>query len=291
MKRFLALLVAAAMIAGAFVVRARIDDDGDTDAAAPDRDVRLVCASELAVACADLGGTVEDTRTTIDRLVTVDGDPGLDSWLTLDPLPEVVDLLRQQAGRERLFDEEPPLVAGTAIAAVGTGLDGCDWRCLGDRGARLGLPDPRGGTGLLVIGAATAGFFGGDDVATNDFTPEFDAWIRSFTTPTRVDADPVRTRLLSAAFIDVALDLQVEAETELAGADPDRRGDLAVTYPEPVTHAFAVLAVRRGTPDELRTPARPALVDRGWTDPSALPSGSSGLPSAGVLAALRERVR
>lgn len=290
MKRFLALLVAVGMVVGAYVVRQRIDEDdgGGTSVGAVDDEgpVELVCIPELATACRD--GTVEDAATTIDRLVS--GDDDIDVWLTLEPMPAMVDLLREQAGREPLFQESPERVAATVLGEVGA--PECDWRCIGEGDARLGAPDPDSATGLLIAGAATVGFFGTDAVATNDFTPEFDRFLERFQRPTRVDDDPVRTRLLSRAFFDVALDLAAPAEQELAEANAATRGDLKVTYPDPVAIAFAVVAVASGSTDGgLAEPAGEALVAGPWVDPDELANDRSNLPSPGVLVALRERIR
>ena len=294
MKRLLALVVAVGMVVAAFAVRARLDDDGDggdrRDGGSSVPDGRLVCVPELAAACNALGGQVEPTDVTFDRLVAGDEEAGLDAWLTLDPLTEVVDALRERAGLEPVFREEPPLVATTPLAAVGA-EDGCDWRCLGDGDLTFGIPAVDSATGLLVVGGATAGFFGTPDVATNDFTPEFDRWIVDFLRPRRVDENPVLTLLLARAFFDVALTLGAEAEDDLATAAPERREGLDVTYPAPVVQAFAVLAQRAGAPAvDVRTAAGEALLDVGWSRPGDAPPGPSGLPPAGVLIALRDRL-
>src|SRR3712207_88944 len=157
-----------------------------------------------------------------------------------------------------MFVDGPERLAATQIGAVGS-TDECDWRCLAEGDARLGIPDPRGATGLLVAGAVTAAYFG-EAAATNNFDPAFLQRLERFQRPHLVDPDPVRRLLLGRAFLDVAIDLSPAAVGELEGAAPDRRGDLEVTYPGPVPTAYAVLAVRGGgLAEEYVDPVRTAL--------------------------------
>jgi len=69
----------------------------------------------------------------------------------------------------------------------------------------------------------------------------------------------------------------------LEEAAPSRRGDLQALYPEPVVAVVAVLVGGDDVADDLGA----ALEDEGWD----APRGNPGLPSAGVLAALWDRVR
>ncbi|MDQ4133181.1 MAG: hypothetical protein M3179_08260, partial [Actinomycetota bacterium] len=81
MRRVLAVLAAVAMVAGAVVVRSRLDD-GDSDGVAG----RLTCGPELEAVCERLrrdqgdGLTivVEPAGVTAERLAAAPGDPGLD---------------------------------------------------------------------------------------------------------------------------------------------------------------------------------------------------------------------
>src|SRR5919202_6922334 len=98
MRRLLALLAAAAMVAGSVAIRSRLDRN-EEDRTNP---VRVVCASELGRVCDSVGRTgarvtVEAATTTAERLGTSSGDdPGLDGWLVPAPWPQIVDGRRGQ---------------------------------------------------------------------------------------------------------------------------------------------------------------------------------------------------
>ena len=110
-KRLVALVAAALLVVGAFVVRRNVieDDDGpvSTDDAAVTEPARenateVVCITELRDVCTelqqqhpDLVATIEDAGTTLDRLAELDDPANAPVWLTIDPFPAMVDELRQ----------------------------------------------------------------------------------------------------------------------------------------------------------------------------------------------------
>ena len=295
MTRFLALLVAAGLVVGALVVRAAIDDDDDTGDG-DGRTTLVVCAEELASACdaldADYDVRVEDAADTADR-VAGSAATDVDVWVTTSPWPAMVDDVRARAGLDPRFAASPTAAGRTRLAVVGPAdLEGCDWRCLGERAAddlRLGSR-PLGSTGLgvLTVAAAAAGWFGSPAFATNDFDAEFDRWLAGFAAGVEASSGPVRQLLQSRAFFDAAIDLEATAATALASASADRSAGLTLQYPAPVATIEAVVArVGAGAPDDIVAVVSEHLRELGW---EAASDGPTGLPSAGVLIALRDRV-
>lgn len=192
LARLLAIVAAVALVAGAFVVRARIsgnddvvsgDSSGKKDA--PTGDLRIACDEDLAEVCQELMGTggvvvseVIAGDVLADLIAVADGTaPQYDGWLTLDPLPEMADVGRRTEGL-RALDPELVAVARSALsvlAATDLDCDPVDWACLArtvgaDR--NVGVADPETALGLLTVGHATAGLGGGSDVGIDAFLSE-----------------------------------------------------------------------------------------------------------------------
>jgi hypothetical protein len=309
-RRVSALVVAVALVAGAWLVRSRIidddgDDTGDDGPAAEPRE--LVCALDLESVCASLQDsgldvTVEDASATLERLRDVPDDE-LPLWLTVDPYPAMLDSLRTAArvdpagwSTTKLASSPIALVSPSAKAAsLAAACPEPDrWQCVGDiAGDPWAELDPaladtvrpafapidRYGVGLLALGQATAGWFGTDPIDTND--PSFFAWFRGLTGQVSDVAlsggTPIRTILTRPSALDVA----VGAEAEL-GSSPD--GRFGVTYAGPMTRADVVLAAPAGVhvPSDLAGTVGAELTAGGWEPPSDEPSGV--LPPATLLA-------
>src|SRR5205807_533197 len=143
-KRLLALLAAAAMVAGAVLARDRIRSSGG-ETSRP----RLTCATELATVCTALEDraivTVEPAGTTAQRLagVAAGADPGLDGWLALQPWPALVDNARSRAAAPTLFASSAPAPVARSpltvaiwpdrlrVAQTACGNTPVTWKCLG----------------------------------------------------------------------------------------------------------------------------------------------------------------
>ena len=280
MSRLLALVGAVAMIVAAVVVRGAIADDADGGSGGSGdggSDRVVVCALELRAVCPD-GAIVEDVAVTADRLATSGAEaPG--SWLTFDPWPAMVDVVRAQSGLEPMFDADVAPLAASALVIVGPeDLGDCDWRCVVESGLRFGTRPLHGGLGLLHLSVLLGGIFGTPSYATNDIDAFARSRIAQLVAEVETSTGPVRQLLQSRAFFDVAFTHEAEAKAALAEADPSRSTGLALIYPLPV--AFAVVV---GTGDvTLLDEAADALLEAGWREPEP-----SGLPSAGVLTALR----
>jgi hypothetical protein len=324
----LAVVGAVAMVAGALFVRGRLDDrkvdEGQTYRLVCSVDLGQVCEDLRADNPGRIEVTVEAAGTTADRLRSVDGDPGLDGWLVADPWPAIVDGARQSTSRGPLFASgRPPLVRSPLVIVAWK--DRADaltptcsesrlgWKCLGeaadrpwtDRNGRedWGRVKPghadaaSDGIGLLVLGQATVEWFGTADLSTLDLDDDgFQAWFSGLERPMPPSAGSPLGRMLAigrAAYDAVGTS---EADARLAERAAVRNA-LTTLYPATMATADVVLAVTPGERgSRLRAiasdPARDTLTEVGWKAPDSagLPAGN-GLPSPGLLDALRSRAR
>jgi hypothetical protein len=295
-RRLLAIVAALGMIVGAYVYRYGVpgggggDDgpDGDGGAAAG----AVVCASELGPVCDAIpGATVESAGTTADRLLSVRnvGEAGVRAWLTPGPWPAMVDEGRSLRSLSPLFEEQTvlastPLVAlvkkGKAPAGCGTAVT---WACLGqaaqDPVNRIGIEDATRSTGLFVRAGVLVGAFGNADFGSNDF-PDAQSTLDAFATRNRDaiarGATDLQRFLVSAP--DVPLYL-----TTRAASVTNPTVDLAV--PSPTLNVQAILATTGGDGGVDRDRIVEGLEAAGWVPGRG---GAAGLPSPGVLLALRE---
>ncbi len=216
MRRALALLAAAAMIAGAVAVRALIDDDdttasGSTSGTGSDPDdpsLRVRCADVAEAACDALGEAgfavrVESAGRTADALYDVAStdDLGFDVWITTRSWPGMIEAQRRADLAGSLLDEpidvgaRSPvvIVARSDRAEVLTQSCGLTWACIGDSvgstwadlggGSSWGSPKPGhsppglNSEGLLTTAQLTADFLGRTTYASNDLDNRFRGWL------------------------------------------------------------------------------------------------------------------
>lgn len=292
MRRLLAFVVAAAMVAGSLYVRSRIDADDDRGRAtsAPSA-LRIVCATELQAACHELGGKVEDAGVTADALVGA-AAPTFDVWIVPDPWPALVDIRRRQAQQDPLFGDAVTVATTPLGLATWKGDVDCPapvtWRCVGEKGARAGHADPaRDGIGLLMLGSAVASFFGRADLSTADLdAPAFDAWFAALEQRGTVNDDALDLMFSSrGALFDAVGVTGVDVHAVVDDAADRQR--VEVSYPAPMATAGAVVAATRGVEIDprVRATAADALVAAGWTRGGR----AAGIPDAGFLDALLER--
>jgi hypothetical protein len=285
-NRLLAVVVAIGMVAGALYVRGRIDDEDDGGrGGGSGGDLTLVCDPQFESACREASDSVlvEDAATTAERLLGGERPP--DAWLTPGPWADIVDALR--SGQAPLYPAHGAVLASTRLALVSGPGGPSRWKALGTQTGegdlRLGWRDPDSGLGVLQLGAFTAGWFGTDDVATNDFDPAFEDSLDRITNEAETASSPLGRRLQQGvSFAEAVITTETEARALLEQAAPGRRGDLRPLYPDPVVSVEAVLAGSGDVADDLRS----ALKDDGWGEPRP-----TNLPSPGVLAALWDRVR
>jgi hypothetical protein len=332
-KAIAALGAAAALIVAAILARDALDDGGDSaGGSAAGRGTTLVCPTELAAACAQLEGDVtvrvEPASVTAERLTTAaDADEAdTDVWLAPAPWVEVVADAGERAGAPALVGEPSDVIGRSPVvlvmwndraAALESGACGgpVQWRCLGDAADRpwdsvggqgawgrvnVGLRGPETATGLVVLGGAAAGYFGGADYAANDLDGEFSGWLGALGAQSDATADDVVNEMLTRGPGQFSAVGALEADA----LDATDRDDVRVVYPAPVATADLV-AVPIGDAERAagdiagNDNLRRALGDAGWRvdgeapvagvdDGLELPDDDS-LPSGGVLGALLAR--
>ncbi|HUQ64427.1 MAG TPA: hypothetical protein VM121_11790 [Acidimicrobiales bacterium] len=279
MRRVLAVLAAAAMVAGAFAIRSGLDSNEEEKS----RVLRMTCAAELEAACRQLERaddriepTIEAAGVTADRLVQFDGDPsdfGMDGWLVSAPWPEIVDGARRARALPALFNPpndrkvlaRSPLVIlawndrVTALRAF-CQTPAVGWKCIGDAAAapggwaaiggrpewgpvKPGHADPGNDIGLLVLGQEAADWFGRADLSSVDL--DDDAFSRWFSALERAvppsGGSPIGTMLITGpAAYDAVGTTEAEAFPLLARSP--RRNSLELLYPSPMATADLVLA-------------------------------------------------
>jgi hypothetical protein len=333
--RLLALLAAVAMVVGAVAVRNRIDDKEERQ----ETTLRLVCATELRAVCDDLAAdddhsvvaTVEPAATTAGRLTALEPGrrAGLDGWLVPYPWPEIMSEARERAGSDALLVPGPVLARSPVVLAVWPdraaalaarcegGAPG--WKCLGEAAGQRwdaiggdpawgpvkpGHLPPSTATGLSVLGAATAAWFGRTDLSSADLDDDaFRGWLSRLERAVPASPAPtVETMLVRGpATFDAVGTLEAEAGPVLARSARPSKPDLL--YPAPVATADVVLATPAGRAADLLaelvegSAGRRSLARAGWrvegqpradgipAEPALPPS--KGLPPPGLLSALR----
>jgi hypothetical protein len=291
--------------------------------------LRLHCASEVVAACRLLAEgderiDVEEGRPgeTADALLDGTGVDA-DVWLAPAPWVEVVRVL----GGERGPLAEPTGVLARSplvVAAFAGGLGPCEgepvvWRCIGDQAAALrpGIEPLDRTEGLFSVASAGSAFFGRSAYATNDLDappedggPAFADWAASLlvAVPRATTGTPLRSMLVTrTATYDLAASVEAVAGPAIAASR--ERDAMRLLYPEPMATvdvvAVPVTGGEQGAARELvelldGSGGAAALAETGWrvggeppvagVDPAVVLPEDDGLPPAGVLAALRDRL-
>lgn len=302
MGRVLAVLAALGMIAGAFVYRYGVPGDGsggaDDGSAA---EGKLVCAAELGDAVCDAlsADVVEPASETADRLIAVRSASEADvaGWLAPGPWAAIVDDERDRTNRPKLFRATGIGLASAPIVAVlrkDQGFPGCPaeltWKCLGDAAQdpqfRIAGDPITTSSGLYLRAAALSGFFGRSDFATNDLDedPAARPWYETLNTKLSAAAGFGATSLPDFVAKQGSANAYVTggAAAGFIGANVS----FVVRTPSPsVNIAVEFTPSLRGARDVDTGRLRDPLRDAGWQVQS--PAKTEGLPSPGVLLALR----
>jgi hypothetical protein len=210
--RLLALIVAAAMVGGAILIRNAIDDDGGNRADNDGKPV-LLCARELGSICEqlqkidDIEILEEDARATATALAALPDDQRrtlpYDGWVTFGHEVDLVRAARNRSQASQVLDKpgdpagRSPFVIGVARSREDTlrrecGGDvsfqclgevaGVPWTSIGGEQAwgafKPGHVNPEDNSaGLAIIGRAAARFLGTDDPSLADFeSDDFVEW-------------------------------------------------------------------------------------------------------------------
>lgn len=195
------------------------------------------------------------------------------------------------------------------------------WKCLGQQASepwsslpngrpewgpvKPGLPSVSTAAGLAVLAAASVGYFGAPVASSAELDDgSYQDWLRKLldAVPTR-PSSALQTLLQRPSAFDAVGALEAEAAPAVARTAANPKP--ALLYPDPVATADVVLGTTDGRAAELlrEVVAGPvgkrALATTGWRvpgqplaagiDPTRTLPEDSGLPSAGVLEALRRR--
>jgi hypothetical protein len=302
-KRLLAIVAAAAMIAGAWFVRTKVIDKKTTVGTgggttlptdAPTSARRVVCVAELEDVCRASGSiyTVEPVSTTLATLASV---PNPDIvWITTAPLPEMADAARARANQPPLpVDQRKALGSTTVVIAAPTervavltaACPDLSWKCIGEKtnrpwkeiGGQAGWQDVTfrhrdpltSAGGLSVFGAAMAGRTGRTDIGTGDLAASD---VRSWTNQLENANKQPTSDPLTSIVVGTRFDVVGALATEVTSV-----GRVATLEPTPVARVGATIMVTSGKlPGDLVPNLLAALGKNGWS-PTVAPSG---LPDA-----------
>lgn len=307
--RIAAVIVAIGLIAAAIAYRTGGGNGGNpNDDGTP---VAVVCSTELATLCQTLDDEtnglevrVEPAWVTFDRLS--DGErAGVDVWLAAGRWGEMVNGRLERNQQEALFQTLDPL-ASAQLALVAYKDDvaklpcasAATWACIGEAAAsgalRLGSPDPdREATGISLVAAATGGHVGTPEFAANDLDVAHEARVTELGRRLAEHrGTSLETMLATPALLDAFAALgPVLAPVVVTAAARDQ---VSVLVPTPVATITVTPAVAndrgRDVIELLRGIAERHLGEYGWdVEPPPAPE-NDGLPSPGVLEALRELI-
>jgi hypothetical protein len=311
MKRVvLAIAVVIALVVGAFALRAA--RSSDTPAGA-DRPTRVLCATDMAAACAALAGPdlevrVEPATTTIARLLAGDALQA-DAWLTPRPWFELAQVRTSPVLPIDQFGTPSEVIARSPVVLIirsdrrsvieSTCNGVLDWFCLA---RTMGEPwsgpgtDPTWGTVRVAVDDPTQRTTGllalAQMAATFTRRPVFD-WrdlgaVRPTLTsvltrlPAPADQPALEVMLERGGVYDGAFAL--EAGSRIAIASPRASGQLELVAPAPAVSADAVLVPSAGSTRPIDLDAvRRALTGTGWQFPDR---AEPGVPDATSLEAL-----
>ncbi len=296
-RRIAALAATVVLILAAMLVRDRIIESNDEGPdRAPTAAAELICVTELTSVCRniDAGGLtvrVEQAGVTLDRLGAIDATATDVIWLTFDPFPQMVDVLRDVTGPS-VFDLGVRPLASSPIALVSSSAEAADlatacgepvsWRCLGDSGTTTGFArSTDSGTGLLGVAQAALGYHVNSELMLAD--AQFQRWLRTVVTLVPASQLSGGTAVATIQNRPSSMDVAVGAEAELLAT---QRGGFTVQYAEPMIRADVTLAVSQGAsvPDGLAEVLSAALTGAGWDPPAPTPNPIS---DAGTITAIR----
>ena len=307
------------------------DGNSSGGAAARSGPLQLVCASELQQVCDAIASTqrgvnvvVEAAGVTADRLKSIDAKTAaVDGWLTPGAWGELVDASRPEGTAKLFADTTPPLARSPFVLAVWkadrTRL-GCgepvDLACVGDavaaRGFRLGAAPDDQAEGVLSDAALAAAHIKNPNFASNDLTEtDLADWLTAVDTSVdRVGRNPggrsfAEMLTFGSAAAEGYLSTEAVIGPQLVRAA--RRGQVDLLDVVPLATVDVTFAGRPGDRgSRLRAIVRSeaaleALRVNGWRVEGRPPVNGvdsarplpkdDGLPSAGVLQAVRELTR
>jgi hypothetical protein len=324
LARLLAAVVAIALVAAAFVARGALSgDDGDgptgagPDATAEpgsdgDETFQVICDADLGEATCD----AVEASPGVDVVEILNADEvgsappeelaGYDAWLTVDPLPAVVDAARFFADLPPFTTEGARLeVASSPLSLLvfdDTRLDCPDpatWDCLVEP-VRPGVavPDPATSMGTVALAAGAAGLLDDTGFGIDGFR---DSPARDELADLLEDVDAAAggsTARQTASMLVPGTASGAVTTADLAAGRADTvggrgRGLRSVPLTPAVTVGIVLVGLGAGGADAVGAlgdvasdqTVLDALAEAGW---AGEPAASSGLPAPDVIDAMRE---
>lgn len=323
LARLLAVIVAIALVAGAFALRGALSSDDDeltstdveidmpTGAGPTDPDAssfRLACDEDLAPVCEELGLDPVRTSTVLDA--AAEDDLPYDAWLTLDGMGGVLDSTRLEVGLGRITSDPLEVASSTlALLALDDPPGGCpddvvEWTCLMDppEPFGIGIAVPSGDTslGTLAIAAAARSLQDGTGFGRGAYEGTLDAdTVIELLDDSPSQAGRTTAQQTSAMFNPGIADASVTFDglARLRAGTPrgGNRGMRVLALSPEVTIGVVLVglgddgeaAVRALGPAVTGQTVQDALTEAGWAG-GAKPT--SGLPEADVIYGVREEL-
>ena len=299
-----AVVIAAALIIVAIVVRHRIDGDAPS-AGSTDAPLHLLCDPLFRAACEGVAGatvSVEEPSVTAARLGAE--SLGADGWVTSDLWSSIAasrhpELAWLAEDKTSVLGTANPILVGqtTKVDALTAACSGTfTWRCVGDHAGQqfkelksgltgkveIGYPPSTSTTGLATVTAIVSSYLGATDFASNDLDePAFQDWFAKVKAATVDHGSPNQTPLQS--FLVIRANYGVVGD--LSTSKPDiasvvDASSITATDSTPPIRIRAVIV----SPGQRDLPADRLREELAPTWNAEVSAGS--LPSGGVLDAL-----
>lgn len=277
MKRFAALVAAAAMVLLAVVVRSMIDgDDGSGGAqhgSGARSDLRVICGPELRAACDAIAESAEGVSVTeqADQETADDLASGKltlgehTAWLAAGDWPAITSAgmgsgddggQRLELASSAVLARSPAVVVGATerVEAAGSKCGTIDWNCLGAAAGspwievggearwgdvKVSVADVDSAAGMVTVNQAVASRVGSSDFATNDVEhPNVAGWFEHFARESADDAGA--QELLRRLIVEkgsLSMVGVLESDAVHELANAPSAGSFTVMVPEPVATA------------------------------------------------------
>lgn len=272
MKRFVALLAAAAMVLVAVLVRGAMDGNegsggNGTSGSGGHGKLALICGPELLAACNAIAEKtegisidVQSEQETADLLASRDLELSENRvWLAAGDWPAITT----QGGADlpelvpsEVLARSPAVIVGRTerIDAARSKCATVDWGCLGDFAGspwtdlggnatwgdvKVGLPDVDAASGMVAVNQAVASRVGSSQFATNDLEePTVSGWFEHLARESgegTSSREPLAELIQVQGSLSMAGALEADAVRELRNAAS--AGSFTVIAPEPVATA------------------------------------------------------
>jgi hypothetical protein len=322
-KRVLALVAAVAMVGGAYLVRSRIIDSGDSSSQRQDTAsgsvLTIGCAPELTNVCAAVAS--KDLRVlpdSIDIDEAASAASTLDAYLIYGPAPGIVNAAASD--QAKVFDDGTVVGSGRLgvvapadrVAALAKHCSAAKltWACL-VRSARsswstiapteqfqgsvkIGVGKPNSALSAILVAPLALATAKVQDPGIEDIDTK--AVARVVASVDQQASEDELTALTTQGPAAYSAVVAPAAQAQQAAASTRGQGlGLTVIYPEPVARTVVVLAppsghqVPKSILDAFDQPnVRRALASAGWN--ATRRGTSTGLPASDVLFALRREL-